>query len=192
MTGKALRCDHDGCDAMFPTTPVRGWHWPIRAEAEKVGWVSSRTGLYDAGGPDVKDYCPEHASDLDVDRERLIAQVYDGIDSVAESLWKSTVSDEPPVLTLEMLQAAIDDIKAAPRVPIVERRGTTIYVDGVPTFELVEPILTRPMDWVPAAREILFGMNVVPEPPGFRVAVDEHVRRQLAERHSRITDLGSA
>lgn len=39
----------------------------------------------------------------------------------------------------------------------VDRRGTTIFIDGAPTLELNSPILTRPQDWGPVARRYLFG-----------------------------------
>lgn len=66
MPGQILRCDHDGCDAVFPPTPVRGRHWPIREEAEKAGWISSRAGLYSLYDPAgaVQDFCPDHVDDL--------------------------------------------------------------------------------------------------------------------------------
>ena len=95
---------------------------------------------------------------------------------------------EPAPLTAETILAAIAEIKAAPRVPVIERRGTTIYVDGVPTFELNAPILTRPMDWSPAARSMLFAASH----PGMTIAIQEAAAQQLAERRNRIIDMGTS
>lgn len=174
MAGKVLRCDHDGCTATFPAAPVRGYRWPIRTEAEKAGWTSSRRGAYsvDNDADDkIRDYCPDHVAD-----------------DVAVSFWRSVTDDEPaPVLTLEVLQAAIDEIEAE-ATPVVERRGSTVYIDGVPTFELNMPILTRPIDWAPAAREILW-------PTPLQICVQEYAQEQLsrilADRPRRIGDFGA-
>lgn len=195
MSGKRLSCDHDGCEAVFPTAPRRGRHWPIRAEAEKVGWVSTRTGLYsvdDDADHTIRDFCPEHTGDLEPATRGQ--NLHTRIEGILANQWKSTVSDEPAVLTLEMIQAAIDEINEAPRVPVVERRGNVIYVDGVPTFQLAEPILTRASDWIPEQAEMVFGMNFVAAAAegALREAINDQIRQQMAERHSRITDVGSA
>lgn len=38
----------------------------------------------------------------------------------------------------------------------VKREGTLVIVDGAPSLWLESPIATRPQDWAPAARAILF------------------------------------
>lgn len=105
--------------------------------------------------------------------------------STSTAYWKSVAlrdatASEP--LTLEKLQAAIKEIWA-PRVPEIEQRGNIIYVDGVPTYELNAPIVTRSWEWIPATREILF-------PSPLQMAIREHAEhilaRQLAERRNRI------
>lgn len=37
-----------------------------------------------------------------------------------------------------------------------ERRGTTVYIDGVPTLFLESPIATRPQDWTPTQAALIF------------------------------------
>lgn len=58
-----------------------------------------------------------------------------------------------------------------PRVPQVERRGTTVFFDGVPTLLLNSPIMTRPQDWALPARIHVFGPEVA-----------HAVERQLQQR----------
>ena len=70
MAGKVLRCDHDGCPAEFPTAPVDGIHWQIRAEAEKAGWTSSRAGKFNVDNDSdrtIRDFCPKHVADMDAE-----------------------------------------------------------------------------------------------------------------------------
>lgn len=38
----------------------------------------------------------------------------------------------------------------------IERKGLTIHVDGMPKIMLAFPIMTRPQDWNPTARAILW------------------------------------
>lgn len=199
MAGKTLRCDHDGCGAVFPPAPVRGRHWRIRTEAEKAGWVSSRTGLYDVDDDadhTIRDYCPEHVDDLDVPvTARLLAQLDAMVNEKFSETWKQIKAPEATTLTLESLRAAIDEIKAGPKPPVIERRGTTIYVNGVPMYELNMPLLadpggTRrtyefnfPMDWsTPSPFEVEVR----------RGALEAEVLRRLGERSQRIIDTGSA
>lgn len=60
-------------------------------------------------------------------------------------------------LTLDRIDEALEQVDAESRLPRVDRRGTTIFIDGAPTLELNSPILTRPQDWGPVARRYLFG-----------------------------------
>lgn len=39
----------------------------------------------------------------------------------------------------------------------IERRGCVVHIDGEPALWLETPIATRPQDWAPAARAMLFG-----------------------------------
>lgn len=45
---------------------------------------------------------------------------------------------------------------STPRPPEVERRGLTVHVDGAPALHLAGPLLTRPEDWAPTARALLW------------------------------------
>lgn len=38
----------------------------------------------------------------------------------------------------------------------IERKGLTIHIDGVPTLQLNSWVKTRPQDWNPTARAILW------------------------------------
>lgn len=54
----------------------------------------------------------------------------------------------------------VTDLKPPPAGPApggrVERRGLVIHVDGQPTLLLNSWVMTRPQDWAPAARAILW------------------------------------
>jgi hypothetical protein len=73
--------------------------------------------------------------------------------------------DPPPTLTVGMIEEALEQVAEDERhiaeleaaaTRDVHRSGTTFYFDGAPTLELNSPILTRPQDWAPAARRIVF------------------------------------
>lgn len=63
MAGKVLRCDHPGCEEMFPKRPRRGWHWDIRRAAERAGWSSSVSSPFNrpGRGQEIVDWCPVHS-----------------------------------------------------------------------------------------------------------------------------------
>lgn len=49
-----------------------------------------------------------------------------------------------------------DMSESEPKRPAVERKGLTVHVDGVPAVLVEAPMSTRPQDWTPGARAILF------------------------------------
>lgn len=128
--------------------------------------------------------CPRCGNAHGVD-ESCLSAVAAVLDEKVAGYWKSLTTDTEtttPELTYETLCAAIAEIEAGPRVPEVEVRGDVVYLDGVPTYRLNRPLLTRPIDWAEPARSFLFPRPTVFMKDGVRDAAREEVARQLDER----------
>jgi hypothetical protein len=133
MPGKTLRCDHDGCRAEFPPAPIAGRYWPIRAEAEKAGWKSTRSGLYnvdDDSDHQIRDFCPAHVYDLTALRTRKWKQRVDEMHEAGGDVLYITRTE---YLELQDLARQIMDDRA-------RRHAESLMSTGIePPLEQLDP-----------------------------------------------------